>query len=264
LYLWNTGSVINQITNVVAGNYTLTVTDDNGCTRIRNFVVQNTNGPVLTLSNQTNVSCYAGSSGALDILVTDGVSPYSYLWSNGAVTQDISNITAGDYTVTITDANGCVANQQFTVTQNDSIVVQSTIVDANCGQNSGSISLNVSGGTSPYSYNWSSGGTSNAINNLIAGTYSVTITDGQLCVKHGVFVVADIAGPSIILDTLINSTCHSQALGAIQISIANGTIPYAYQWSNGITAQDNLLFSMSTFVSRCIFSSNSFQRIRRD
>jgi gliding motility-associated-like protein len=239
-YLWNTGSIVNQITNVVAGNYTLTVTDANGCTRSRNFVIQNTNGPVLTLSNQTNVSCYAGANGALDILVTAGVSPYTYLWSNGAVTQDISNITAGDYTVTITDANGCVANQQFTVTQNDSIVIQSTIVDANCGQNSGSISLNVSGGTSPYSYNWSSGGTSNAINNLIAGTYSVTITDGQLCVKQGVFVIADIAGPSIILDTLINSTCHSQALGAIQISIANGTTPYSYQWSNGITSQDNL------------------------
>jgi gliding motility-associated-like protein len=240
LYLWSTGSTTNQITNVVAGNYTLTVTDVNGCTRRRNFVIQNTNGPVLTLSNQTNVSCYAGANGAIDILVTAGVSPYTYLWSNGAVTQDISNIPAGNYSVTITDANGCIASQQFAVAQNDSIAIQSTIVDANCGQNSGSISLNVSGGTSPYSYNWSSGGTTSAINNLIAGTYTVTITDGQLCVKQGVFTLADIAGPSIILDTLINSTCFNQTLGAIQISIANGTAPYSYQWSNGITSQDNL------------------------
>jgi gliding motility-associated-like protein len=247
-YLWSNGSITNQITNVIAGTYTVTVTDANSCTRRRNIIIQNTNGPVLTLSNQTNVSCYAGSNGALDILVAAGVIPYTYLWSNGAVTQDLSNVAAGDYTVTVTDANGCIAGQQFTITQNDSISISPTISNTNCGQSSGAISLNVSGGTSPYSYSWSSGGTSSSITNLIAGTYTVTVTDARLCSKQGVFVVADIPGPSIILDTLINSTCYNQNIGAINISIANGTAPYSYQWSNGNTSQDNLNINAGSYT----------------
>jgi gliding motility-associated-like protein len=238
-YLWSNGSVANQIINVAAGTYSLTVTDANGCSRRRNVIVQNTNGPVLTLSNQTNVTCYASNNGALDILVTAGVSPYTYLWSNGATTQDVSNVGAGDYTVTITDANGCIAGQQFTISQNDSIAIQATIINANCGQSSGSINLNVSGGTAPYSYNWSSGGTNSSINNLIAGTYTVTITDALLCAKQSAFVVADIPGPSIILDTIVNATCYNQPIGSIQISISNGTGPFTYQWNNGNTTQDN-------------------------
>jgi gliding motility-associated-like protein len=238
-YLWSNGSIINQISNVAAGTYSVIVTDANGCTRSRNVIIQNTNGPVLTLSNQTNVFCFAGTTGALDILVTAGTNPYTYLWSNGAITQDISNISAGAYTVTITDANGCIAAQQFTITQSDSITVQPIIIDANCGQSSGSISLNVSGGTSPYSYNWSSGGTNSSISNLVAGTYTVTITDALFCSKQSTFVVADIPGPSILLDTIINSTCYNQAIGSIQISISNGTAPFTYQWSNNVTSQDN-------------------------
>jgi len=238
-YLWSNGSIANQVLNVSAGTYSVTVTDANGCSRRRNVIVQNTNGPVLTLSNQTNVTCYAGNNGALDVLVTAGVSPYTYLWSNGATTQDISNIGAGDYTITITDANGCIAGQQFTISQNDSIAIQATIVHANCGQSSGSISLNVSGGTAPYSYNWSSGGTNSSINNLIAGTYTVTIIDASLCAKQSAFVVADIPGPAILLDTIINATCYNQPIGSIQISISNGTGPFTYQWNNGNTSQDN-------------------------
>jgi gliding motility-associated-like protein len=247
-YLWSNGSITNQIVNVSAGTYTVTVTDANSCTRRRTMIVQNTNGPVLTLSNQTNVSCYAGSNGALDILVNAGVAPYTYSWSNGAVTQDLSNIAAGDYTVTVTDANGCIAGQQFAITQSDSISIQSTIVNANCGQNSGSINLTVNGGTSPYSYSWSSGGTNNSISGLIAGTYSVTVVDARLCSKQDIFVVADIPGPSIILDTLINSTCYNQNLGAINISIANGTAPYSYLWNNGNTSQDNLNINAGNYT----------------
>ncbi|MFN6091282.1 MAG: gliding motility-associated C-terminal domain-containing protein, partial [Bacteroidota bacterium] len=239
-YLWSNGSIANQILNVPAGTYSVTVTDANGCIRQKNIIVQNTTGPVLTLSNQTNVGCYGSNNGALDILVNSGVSPYTYLWSNGATTQDISNVGAGDYTVTITDANGCIASQQFTISQNDSIAIQGTIVNANCGQSSGSIIVNVSGGTAPYSYNWSSGGTNSSINNLIAGTYTVTITDALLCAKQSTFVVADIPGPSIVLDAIVNATCYNQAIGSIQISITNGTAPFIYQWSNGITSQDNL------------------------
>ncbi|MFM7016870.1 MAG: gliding motility-associated C-terminal domain-containing protein [Bacteroidota bacterium] len=238
-YLWNNNSVSNQLVNVNAGLYSVTVTDANGCTRKRNFTIQNTNGPVLTLSNQTNVSCYGGSNGALDILVSSGVTPYTYLWSNGAVSQDISNISAGDYTVTVTDANGCIAGQQFTVTQPDSISIIPIIVSANCGQSSGSISVQVSGGISPYSYSWSSGGTTSSVNSLLAGNYTLTVVDARLCSSQRTFAVGNNPGPSIITDTVINSTCFNQSLGSIAVSLTNGTAPFVYLWSNGSTTLNN-------------------------
>ncbi len=238
-YLWSNGSVINQITNVAAAIYSVIVTDSNGCIRTRNFFIQNTNGPVLTLSNQTNVSCYGNANGALDILISGGVSPFSYQWSNGAVTQDLSNISSGSYSVTVTDSSGCLAAQQFTLTQPDSIQINSTIVNADCGQSSGSISLQVSGGTPSYSYNWSSGGVTSSVNNLIAGTYTVTISDSRLCNSVYNLIVGDNPGPTIISDSVTNSSCYNAALGSIFVSITNGGSPFVYQWNNGVTSQDN-------------------------
>ncbi len=239
-YLWSNGSVLNQITNVAAAIYSVTVTDANGCARRRNVIVQNTSGPVLTLSNQTNVSCYGNTNGALDILISGGVLPFSYVWSNGAFTQDLSNISSGSYSVTVTDANGCVAAQQFTLTQPDSIQINSTIVNADCGQSSGSISLQVSGGTPSYSYNWSSGGVTSSVNNLIAGTYTVTISDSRLCSSVYNLIVGDNPGPTIISDSVTNSSCYNSALGSIFVSISNGGSPFVYQWNNGVTSEDNI------------------------
>jgi hypothetical protein len=239
-YLWSNGTATNQIVNVAAGTYSVTVTDANGCIKRRNIIIQNTNGPVLTLSNQTNVSCYGGNNGALDILLNGGVTPYSYLWSNGAVSQDLSNIPAGDYTVTITDANGCIAGQQFTVIQPDSIQISSNVISANCGQSSGSISLTSIGGTAPYSYNWSSGGVASSINNLLAGLYTVTVSDARLCTATIAIPVGDNPGPSLVLDSIINSTCYNQPLGKILLTTINGSGPFTYLWNNGVITEDNL------------------------
>ena len=132
----------------------------------------------------TNTTCTA-SIGAINITVSGGTSPYTYLWSNGATTEDISGLAAGTYTVTVTDANGCTINLPVTVgTDNSTITVTPVVTNTTCTASIGAINITVSGGTSPYTYLWSNGATTEDISGLAAGTYTVTITDANGCTTN--------------------------------------------------------------------------------
>src|SRR5207253_1246988 len=128
-----------------------------------------------SINSKTNISCFGGNNGAIDLSVAGGTPPYSYNWSNSATTQDLSNLSAGNYTVTATDANGCtILNSAISITQPAAALDASagSTTNVSCyGGNNGSINLTVSGGTSPYSYNWSNGATTQNTNSLSAGTY---------------------------------------------------------------------------------------------
>ena len=119
-FLWSNGQTTQTIINLTAGTYTITVTDFNGCTRRRNAVVTLSNGPVITLVNQTDVLCHGDASGSLDISVVGGSLPYTYNWSNGSTTQDITGLTAGTYTVIVTDSALCSDSLVFLIIEPDS------------------------------------------------------------------------------------------------------------------------------------------------
>jgi PKD repeat protein/subtilisin-like proprotein convertase family protein len=169
----------------------------------------------------TNTTCYGGSDGAIDLTFTSGIPAYSYVWSDGPVSQDRNNLTAGTYYVTITDGAGCSRVYGYTVTQPlTSPSGYTSTTQATCGSNNGSATLTASGGTGPYTYLWSNGGTTSTINNVYAGTYTVTITDSRGCTGT---VNAVVTSKPLPIITSFNATPSSVCPGG-SITLAVNTI----------------------------------------
>ncbi len=149
----------------------------------------------------TGVQCFGETSGAIDLLVTGGTPPFTFNWSNGATTEDIDGLVGGDYTVTVTDASGScvVVSNVFTVPGPNAAITVNADVDPELSGNDGAINLTVTGGTPPYTYLWSNGATTQDINGLSAGTYTVTLTDNNGCeVVESYFVPSEIGCQAVI------------------------------------------------------------------
>jgi hypothetical protein len=182
-YLWSNGSTSEDLSNVAAGTYSVTITDANGCSMTSSVTIAEPAATLAASTTQTDVLCFGNSSGAVDLSVVGGAAPYTYLWSNGATTEDLSNVAAGTYNVTITDGNGCTITSSVTITEPTATLgATTTQTDVLCfGNSTGAIDLTINGGTAPYAYLWSNGSTSEDLTNIAAGTYDVTITDGNGC-----------------------------------------------------------------------------------
>ncbi|MBK9336168.1 MAG: lamin tail domain-containing protein [Lewinellaceae bacterium] len=176
-YLWSNGQTTATITNLSPGTYTVTVTGAYGCSATASATV--TEPAVFTASaGATDVSCFGNSDGTATANVSGGTAPYSYLWSNGQTTVTAINLTAGTYTVTATDDNGCLATAMATVNQPPALIASTSKTDVSCpGGSNGTATVMASGGTPPYSYLWSNGQTTATATGLSAGTYTVTVTD---------------------------------------------------------------------------------------
>jgi gliding motility-associated-like protein len=242
-YNWSNGATTQNLNNLAAGNYAVTVTDANGCISQSSVVITQPIGALnATLAASQNILCFAQSTGQIDITVTGGTAPFTYLWSNGATTQDLNNIPAGTYSVSISDANGCTfALNGLILTQPSGELGVTPQVNAlNCYDvHTGSITLSVTGGTAPYTYNWSNGATTQNVNNIGAGTYSVTVTDANGCSAAATSL--QVTQPSAALSTTYsaqNIGCYGQNTGAINVTVSGGTAPYSYNWSNGATSQN--------------------------
>ncbi|MBK7387909.1 MAG: SprB repeat-containing protein [Bacteroidetes bacterium] len=237
-YLWSDGSTNATLSNLLAGNYTCTITDSLGCADVETIQLNAIDPPQIIIDSVQNVLCNGGSTGAIFISVQDGASPFTYLWSNGAIVDDINTLTAGTYTVTVTDADLCTASLPVTVTEpfalNDS--VQTT--NASCGSNNGSITVFPYDGTSPYTYLWSNAQTTATISSLTAGTYTVTITDANLCTRQRTSTILNTGSPVIAVDSVRAVACNGGATGGVFISASGGVTPYSYLWSNGAITQD--------------------------
>jgi gliding motility-associated-like protein len=235
-YLWNTSATTPGITGLAPAAYTVTITDSLGCTSTQSFTISNIPGPDLQLNSITNATCFGGSDGAIDIGISNGTGPINILWSNNDTTEDIFGLVAGIYTVTITDANNCTATASYTVGEATQIQPGELIEDATCGASNGSITLNPTGGSGPYTYLWSDLSTSNAISSLAPGIYTVTITDSLSCSENFQFTVANLGSPVITVDQVNNILCAGDTTGGILISVSGGTTPYTYLWSNTATS----------------------------
>ncbi|MBK8416191.1 MAG: SprB repeat-containing protein [Bacteroidetes bacterium] len=252
-YEWNTGATSQNISGLLAGTYTVTVTDARGCTTSSSATITQPAASLSASANvSANVSCFGGNNGSINVTVAGGTSPYSYVWNNGATTQNVSGLASGSYTVTVTDANGCSASQTLGVSQpaaalNATATVGQAVL---CfGGNNGAVNLDVTGGTAPYSYNWSNGASTQDINTLISGTYTVTVTDANGCTDvASATVTQPAAALSASTAVTANVSCFGGANGSINLSVAGGTAPYTYSWSNGAITQDINSLAAGTYV----------------
>ena len=228
-YQWdsNTGNQTSQTaTGLGAGSYTCTVTDANSCTNVFSVNISNSGSPSITNTVVTNILCNGDGNGSIDITVTGGVTPYSYTWSSGATTEDINGLSGGVYTITITDFNNCIQISNITVTEPSAIATSDILTNVTCnGDADGSVDITVSGGTSPYNYSWSNGDTTEDINGLLGGTYTVTITDNNGCTDIRTYNINE--PPAI---SISGSVVDNQTLGSIDLTVTGGTSPYSYSW----------------------------------
>ena len=238
-YLWNNGSTTQDLTGLYSGTYNVTVSDANNCNIIQNITINNVSGtfafgaPIIT-------DTYCGNNaGSVDVIVIGGSPPYSYLWSNGATTEDITNINAGNYQLTVTDATNCKIIQSFTITnQTNGLVVTNTTTDEYCGNSSGSINITVAGGLVPYTYTWSNSQTTEDINNLSAGVYSYTVTDNSGCADYGSITIINHPGNIAVNNPVIQPENCGWSDGSIDISVQGGSPPYSFAWSSGEFTED--------------------------
>jgi SprB repeat len=233
-YLWSNGGTTSTINNLVVGTYNVTVTDANGCTKNTSVTITQPTALVISTSS-TNVSCNGGNNGTATVFGTGGVGPYTHLWSTGATTQTISGLTAGTYSVTVTDANGCTKNTSVTITQPTLVVLNTSSANVICnGGNNGTATVAATGGVTPYQYLWSNGATTPTINNLVAGTYNVTVTDANGCVKTASVTITQ---PTLVVlnTSFTNVSCNGGNNGAATVTPTGGVTPYQYLWSNGAT-----------------------------
>jgi gliding motility-associated-like protein len=183
-YLWTpSGGTNATATGLAAGTYTVTITDAQGCTDTSIVII--TQPPVLaSIEDSLNVLCSGGNSGAAWVNTSGGVGPYTYSWNTVPVqtTDSVGNLTAGNYTVFITDANGCAIQKVFNIGQPQPLVVVDNFIPATCGLNDGTAGVTVTGGTGSYTYLWTPGNqTTASATGLANGSYTVVVTDANGC-----------------------------------------------------------------------------------
>jgi len=246
-------SATEDLSGIGAGTYEVTVTDKNGCKATKSVKIDQPDAALsIAVASKTDVNCYNDSTGAIDLTISGGTSPYTFVWTKdgspiASATEDLSGIGAGTYEVTVTDKNGCKATKSVKIDQPDaalSIAVASK-TDVNCYNDStGAIDLTISGGTSPYTFAWTKDGSPIAsatedLSGIGAGTYEVTVTDKNGC-KATKSVKIDQPDAALSATAIItnNNNCTGCSNGSIDLTVTGGTAPYTFLWSNGATTED--------------------------
>ncbi|HBS86863.1 MAG TPA: hypothetical protein DEA97_09915 [Bacteroidales bacterium] len=264
-YIWNTGETTSSATGLVPGSYTVTVTDENLCSIILTAVVGE-DGEILDLSNTLqNPLCNGDTNGQISVTALSGTAPYTYNWSNGETTDNISGLEGGEYFLTVTDANGCSAIDTFNIQEPEILATTYDVTNVSCYEgHDGSILLNITGGTPIYNIEWSPFGfaqDSNLYYQLIHGGYAVTITDANGC--QLVIPKIDVLQPNelVIGFTSINPQCNGEETGSITTQIIGGVPPYTYTWSNDATTSGQSSLSAGSYtltvtdINGCIIDS---------
>jgi len=230
-YSWPNGQNSQALTNLPIGTYTCTITDNNGCVAYATGTVDQPQQLTLT-SSSVATSCFGYNDGSTTVIPQGGTAPYNYNWSNGQTTQQAIDLIAGTYSVMVLDSNSCATSVSVTVGQPVQVGAVLTPTNILCnGDSSGNITVNsVTGTTGPYTYNWSDGHNDPINQNLTAGTYYVTITDGNGCSNTFSQTLTE---PLVISTTLSYSdiSVNGASDGNISANVSGGNPPYSYSWS---------------------------------
>jgi len=236
-YLWSNNATTEDLTNISAGSYTCTITDGNTTVYTTNAIIITEPSAITFTNTPTNVSCNNGNDGAITLSPSGGNSGYTYLWSNNSTTQNLTGLSAGTYTCTITDASNCQKiTTPVTITQPNILTVSESSTNISCnGLTNGAINLNVSGGTSGYTYLWSNNATTQNLTGLSAGTYTCTVTDSKGCTVSTNTVTITAPAALLVTETPTNASCNGASDGCVNLNITGGTPNYIVTWSNGMS-----------------------------
>lgn len=235
-------------TGLTAGTYTLTVTDINACQTTVSAIVGTTTTTINTTASSTNTSC-GSATGTATVSASNGAAPYTYAWTGGQTTATATGLSAGAFTVTVTDANGCTTAATTSVSNPSAPTANTTTSATTCaGSTNGSATAAiVSGGTAPFTFAWSNGGTGATITGLAAGTYTGTVTDAAQC---SFSYSATVTSPAAVTasGTTTNASCFGSTTGAVNLTAGGGTGTLLYQWNNSATTEDISNLAAGTYT----------------
>lgn len=239
-YSWSNGggSALNA-NNLAPGSYVLTITDGNGCSITSGTYTILTPVPLaIDATNMvvTQTSCTANTGSISGIVVTGGINPVNS-WSNSASTLNISNLAAGNYTLTVTDDQGCSDDLTVSITLVNAPVINTAamvITNEHCGQNDATVSgITVSSGTPAYTYAWNTSPVTNTIDliDVSSGTWTLTVTDAQGCSDTETITINETSGPVVDATNIVVTQLTCTTSGSINGLVVNGANPYTYAWT---------------------------------
>jgi len=236
-YAWSNGSAAPKIEGLAPGTYTLTLTyADARCAQIFDFQIKEPL-PILLSATAGAVACHGGSEGSIDLTVQNGIAPHTFFWSNSSTVEDPTGLTAGIYTVTVTDATGCSKTAETSLTEPSALSSAGISSQPACpGEANGQAAfLGASQGTPPYSLLWSDGQTTPSLTGLAAGTYTLSITDAQGCeLVETVQVPAFL--PPTVQAVVSDVSCFGKNDGSMAVALTGGSPGFGYAWSGGSAA----------------------------
>lgn len=241
-YTWSPGASTGScITNLGAGGYQVTIMDGAGCTATLSSALTNPSGPSITVATQS-VNCNGGNTGSATVTATSGTAPFGYTWTPAVSFVNLGNtstalsLTTGTYAIAVSDGvTGCITTQTLSIGTAPAYTVTSNVSNPLCfGNCNGSVTVNVSGGTPGYTYNWTGSGTfvpqsAATATGLCSGVYTLNITDQNLCLRTQTFSITN--PPQLVLtNTATNVQCNALCNGSIVANTTGGTGAVSYSW----------------------------------
>ena len=235
-----------NIQGLLAGTYKVFISNTLNCTAviINDIIVGQPIAPLSASISGINPTGFGLTNGSVNLVITGGTSPYTYLWNNGVTTQNLNNLQSGNYSVTITDAKGCTISRNKILTQPNALTANVILVDKILcnGNNNGSLKANPTDGIAPYSYVWRrngsliNGGNLQVVSNCISGDYSVLVTDAN---NNQTTASYNLTQPDLLAATYTSTpiACNAGEIGTATANVTGGTAPYFYAWSNGQNTQ---------------------------
>ena len=238
-YHWSDGDSVQNINTLAAGTYNLTVVDSKGCSSSAGTTISQPFRLYVNVASYHNLHCFNDSSGSIETAASGGAPPYTFLWSNNSTFQNIYGLQQGTYSLTVSDANGCISTLSQSLTQPTTLVQSISGVNALCaGSASADANYTLSGGIPPYSYFWNNGATTQSLANVNGGTYVVMAKDANGCTITDNITLIEPTDINIA-GTVRNALCYQTPTGAVDIVATGGTPGYTYNWTNSVTTANN-------------------------
>jgi gliding motility-associated-like protein len=242
-YDWGNGVTTQNLIGAGSGYYEVTIFDANDCELVENINVSSPD-EIIVSEVITDLSCFEDGTGEIDISITGGVTSYVLLWSNGETTSYINGLDADTYTLNLTDDNGCTDSYNFDVEQPDLLELTSIVSHVACfGESNGEIDITVTGGTTPYNFDWSSLTSNEDLQNVPVGSYDITVTDANNCLIPLTTIAVNEPTEITYAITLTDLVCNNVDEGEILITATGGTPGYSYSIDGGTSYQSGNNFT---------------------